>query len=291
MSGAGRLRRFLFGGDPVTVAAVVVLLVAGLACTVGPYFCPQDPYDLSQLFITNSLIPPLNSDMDGNLYVLGSDDQGRDVLSAIVYGLRTSVIVAISATMGALLIGVTAGLVASYFGDPLDSLLMRIVDLQLAFPSILIALVLLSIFGSGIEKVIIAIIAVQWASYARTVRSVGVAERRKEYIEAARCLGFSGWRIMFRHLLPNCLTPLSVIVIVQMAAAILLEATLSFLGLGVPVTSPSLGMLIANGYSFVLRGDYWLTLYPGLTLMFVIFSMNAVGNRLRARKDPRGVQW
>jgi peptide/nickel transport system permease protein len=291
MSGAAQLRRLFFGGDVVTLASVAILFVAGFACTIGPYFCPQNPYDLSQLFITNSLIPPLSTDFEGNVYVLGTDDQGRDVLSAIVYGLRTSVVVAISATIGALLIGITVGLVASYFGDPLDSLLMRIVDLQLAFPSILIALVLLSLFGAGIEKVIAAIIAVQWASYARTVRSVGVAERKKEYIEAVRCLGFSEWRIMFVHLLPNCLTPLSVVVIVQMAAAILLEATLSFLGLGVPVTSPSLGMLIANGYSFMLRGDYWLTLYPGLTLMLVIFSMNAVGNRLRALRDPRGMQW
>ncbi|CAM3617932.1 Peptide ABC transporter permease [Bordetella sputigena] len=273
-------------GGVIPAVAVAVLVLTILACTVGPYFCPQNPYDLSQLSITNSLVPPAESDMDGAFHLLGTDDQGRDVLSSIVYGLRTSMAVALAATAGALLIGVTVGLAAAYFGGAMDSLLMRLVDLQLAFPSILIALVLLSVFGTGADKVVIAIIAVQWATYARTVRSVGAAERKKEYIEAARCLGYSGWRIMFRHLLPNCLTPLSVLIIVQTASAVLLEATLSFLGLGVPVTSPSLGMLISNGYAFMLGGDFWLTVYPGLTLMFVIFSMNAVGNRLREIREP-----
>jgi peptide/nickel transport system permease protein len=273
-------------GGVIPAVAVAILILTILACTIGPYFCPQNPYDLSQLSITNSLVPPAESDMDGAFHLLGTDDQGRDVLSSIVYGLRTSMAVALVATAGALLIGVTVGLAAAYFGGAMDSVMMRLVDLQLAFPSILIALVLLSVFGTGADKVIIAIIAVQWATYARTVRSVGMTERKKEYIEAARCLGYSGWRIMFRHLLPNCVTPLSVLIIVQTASAVLLEATLSFLGLGVPVTSPSLGMLISNGYAFMLRGDFWLTVYPGLTLMFVIFSMNAVGNRLREMREP-----
>ncbi|OZI18790.1 peptide ABC transporter permease [Bordetella genomosp. 9] len=273
-------------GGVIPAVAMAILVLTLLACTIGPYFCPQNPYDLSQLSITNSLVPPAEADMDGAFHLLGTDDQGRDVLSSIVYGLRTSMGVALAATVGALLIGVTVGLAAAYFGGAMDSLMMRLVDLQLAFPSILIALVLLSVFGTGADKVVIAIIAVQWATYARTVRSVGVAERKKEYIEAARCLGYSGWRIMFRHLLPNCVTPLSVLIIVQTASAVLLEATLSFLGLGVPVTSPSLGMLISNGYAFMLRGDFWLTVYPGLTLMFVIFSMNAVGNRLREMREP-----
>lgn len=273
--------------DPFASISIVLLVIAALACTIGPLFCPQNPYELAQLDITNSLIPPFSNDFDGRFHLFGTDDQGRDILSAIVYGLRTSVLVAITATIGALLIGVTAGLLAAYVGDPLDGLLMRLVDLQLAFPSVLIAFVLLSIFGVGADKVVIAIVAVQWAIYARTVRSIGVAERRKEYIEAARCLGFPRWRIMFVHLLPNCTTALSVIIVVQMASAVLLEATLSFLGLGVPVTSPSLGMLISNGYAFMLRGDSWLTVYPGITLMLVIFSMNAVGNRLRKMRDPR----
>ncbi|MCC7274870.1 MAG: ABC transporter permease [Alphaproteobacteria bacterium] len=284
---AGRRLPRLLGGDAISSVALVLMAGAVLLAVAAPFVCPQDPYDLAQIDILDSFVPPFSRSGAGMLYLFGTDDQGRDIFSAIAFGLRISLAVALTATLGAVAIGTSIGLAAAYFGDPLDSLLMRIADMQLAFPAVLIALMLLALLGSGSDKVVVAIMAVQWAAYARTVRSVALVEQGKEYVEAARCLGYSTMRVLFVHILPNCLAALSVVVIVQIAAAVLIEATLSFLGLGVPITSPSLGMLIANGYPFMLSGRFWMTIYPGLTLVLLIFSMNALGERLRSAANPR----
>ena len=268
------------------VALAVVVLLIGIAL-LAPFIVPQNPYDLTQLSIMDNKLPPLTRGLDGMLYLLGTDDQGRDMLSAIIYGLRLSLYVSIVATAIALALGTVAGIVAAYFGRRIDSLLMRLVDIQLSFPAILIALILLAILGKGVDKVVIALVSVQWAYYARTIRGSALAERRREYIEAARCLALPQWRIIFRHLLPNAFAPLIVVATVQVAHAIALEATLSFLGVGVPITEPSLGLLIANGYGYMLSGDYWISFYPGVALLIAIVAINLVGDRLRDVMNPR----
>jgi peptide/nickel transport system permease protein len=190
-------------------------------------------------------------------------------------------------TFIAILIGGSLGLLAAYYGGRIESFIMRVVDLQLSFPAILVALILLAVLGRGVDKVLIALIIVQWAYYARTIRGQALVERRKEYIEAARCLALSDRRIVFRHLLPNCLPPVIVVGTVQVANAIALEATLSFLGVGVPITEPSLGLLISNGYSYMLSGDYWISFFPGIALVIAVVSLNLVGDQLRDVLNPR----
>ena len=282
---AGAWQEFAERRTAVGALAVVVLLI-GLAL-LAPLIVPQNPYDLTQLSIMDNKLPPLTRGLDGMLYLLGTDDQGRDMLSAILYGLRLSLYVSVVATAVALALGTVAGIVAAYFGGRIDALLMRLVDIQLSFPAILIALILLAILGKGIDKVVIALVSVQWAYYARTIRGSALAERRREYIEAARCLALPQWRIIFRHLLPNAFAPLIVVATVQVAHAIALGATLSFLGVGVPITEPSLGLLIANGYGYMLSGDYWISFYPGVALLIAIVAINLVGDRLRDVMNPR----
>jgi peptide/nickel transport system permease protein len=209
------------------------------------------------------------------------------MLSAILYGLRVSLYVAGLATLIALAIGMVLGICAAYFGRLADTLIMRVVDLQLGFPSILIALILLAVLGRGVDKVIIALVLAQWAYYARVVRGSALVENGKDYVAAAQCLCLSNARIMARHLLPNCLPPLIVVATVQIAHAISLEATLSFLGVGVPITEPSLGLLISNGYDFLLSGRYWVAVFPGLALLLIIVGVNLVGDRLRDILNPR----
>jgi peptide/nickel transport system permease protein len=248
---------------------------------------PQNPYDLGALDLMDSRLPPGSAAVDGMTYWLGTDAQGRDMLSAILYGLRISLVVGISSASVALALGATVGLVAAYVGGAVDSLVMRIVDIQLSFPAILVALILVAVLGTGTEKIILALVTVQWAYYARTVRGSALVEARKDYVEAARGLGLGNARIVFRHLLPNCLPPLIVVVTVQIAHAIALEATLSFLGIGLPVTQPSLGLLIANGFQFLMSGTYWISFFPGLALLFTIVSINLVGDQLRDVLNPR----
>jgi peptide/nickel transport system permease protein len=220
-------------------------------------------------------------------YWLGTDGQGRDMLSAIMYGLRTSLAVGVVSCFFAMMIGLGLGMIAAFFGGRTETIIMRIVDLQLSFPTILVALMLLAILGSGVEKVMLALIIVQWAYFARTARSVALVERGKEYMEAAQCLALSKTRVIFRHLLPNCLPPIIVVATVQVANAIALEATLSFLGIGLPVTEPSLGLLISNGFEFMLSGRYWISVYPGVALLITIIAINLVGDRLRDVLNPR----
>lgn len=276
-----------FAESRVAVAALaVVAALIGLAL-LAPWVTPQNPYDLTQLSIMDNLLPPGARSLDGKLYLLGTDDQGRDLVSAMLYGLRLSLFVAAAATLVALALGTAVGIVAAYFGGRIDGALMRVVDIQLSFPAILIALILLAILGKGVDKVIVALVSVQWAYYARTIRGAALVERRREYIEAARCLALPPSRIIFRHLLPNAFPPLIVVATVQVAHAIALEATLSFLGVGVPITEPSLGLLIANGYGYMLSGKYWLAFYPGIALLAAIFAINLVGDQLRDAMNPR----
>jgi peptide/nickel transport system permease protein len=274
---------------PGALVGFAIIVLAVVAALLAPVLAPQDPFDLAVLSIADSQLPPGAIGRDGEVYWLGTDDQGRDLYSAILYGLRISLGVALVSTGIACLLGTAIGLIAAYTGGWLDAALMRLADVQLAFPGILIALVLLAVLGPGLEKVVAAIIAVQWAYYARTARSSALVERSKEYVAAAHNLQFSAARIMFLHLLPNSVAALSVVVIVQMAGAIALEATLSFLGIGLPITQPSLGLLIANGYSSMLSGEYWISFYPGLVLLAVLLGTNLVGERLREINDPRAL--
>jgi peptide/nickel transport system permease protein len=266
----------------------LVLLVAGVgAALLAPFIAPQNPYDLSQLDIMDNMLAPGDALASGKISWLGTDDQGRDMLSAILYGTRISLAVGIASVVIACAVGASVGVLAAYAGGRIETLVMRFVDLQLSFPAILVALVLLAVFGRGVDKVVIALVLVQRAYYARTVRGSALVEKRREYIEAARCLALPPARIVGRHLLPNCLPPLIVVATVQVAHAIALEATLSFLGVGVPVTEPSLGMLIAKGYQYLLSGKYWISTFPGVALVIIIVAINLVGDRLRDVLNPR----
>lgn len=272
---------------PGAVLGILVLTAAALLAIFAPYIAAQDPYDLMQLDIMDNVLPPGATLGNGATAWLGTDDQGRDMLSAILYGLRISLGVGLISVLAASIIGSTVGVAAAFFGRKVDAVIMRIVDLQLSFPSILIALVLLSAFGRGVDKVIIALVAVQWAYYARTVRGSALVEKNKDYVAAASSLELSTRRILFNHLLPNCLPPLIVVATVQVAHAIVLEASLSFLGVGVPVTEPSLGMLISTGYAYLQSGKYWISTFPGVALVILIVAINLVGDRMRIILNPR----
>ncbi|HEY6720437.1 MAG TPA: ABC transporter permease [Burkholderiales bacterium] len=276
-----------FAKSRIALAGLALIALILFVALFAPLISPQNPYDLAQLDLLDSRLPPGSHSTAGGTFWLGTDDQGRDMLSAIFYGLRTSLAVGVASTVFALAIGVSLGLAAAWFGGWVDALIARLADLQLSFPSILIALVLLAVLGQGIEKIIVALVAVQWAYYARTARASALVERRKEYIEAATALALSNARILFRHLLPNCLPPIIVIAAVQIAAAITLEATLSFLGLGLPVTEPSLGLLISNGFTYLLSGHYWISVFPGIALLLAVVSINLVADQLRDVLDPQ----
>ena len=282
-------RRFLsdFFESRVATAAVVMFCIILFIALFAPWISPQNPYDLMVVDVMDSRMHPGEKSLTGMTFVLGSDGAGRDMMSAIFYGLRTSLGVGVMSGIIALCIGMAVGLSAAYFGGRTDSLIMRIVDLQLSFPAILIALILLSILGKGVDKIIIALVIAQWAYYARTVRASALVERRKEYIEAATCLALSHRRIVLRHLLPNVLPPLIVVGTLQTAHAISLEATLSFLGVGLPQTEPSLGLLISNGFEYMLSGKYWISFFPGVALLVTIVSINLVGDQLGDVLNPR----
>ena len=283
------LRQFVadFCENKIAVVALFVFVGITLAALFAPLISIQNPYDLAQIDIMDGTMPPGSESASGSTYLLGTDDQGRDMVSAILYGLRISLGVGAISGLAAMLLGIFAGLTAAYMGGRIDTLVMRMVDVQLGFPAILIALILLAVLGRGVDKVIIALIASQWVYYARVARGAALVELRKEYIESVRCLSLSATRIVLRHLLPNCLPPLIVIGTVEIAHAIALEATLSFLGVGMPITEPSLGLLIANGYGYLLSGRYWISFFPGIALLITIASINFVGDRLRDVLNPR----
>ena len=276
-----------FENRVATIGLIVLAIVVAVAL-LAPYISPQNPYDLMSIDIMDSKLAPGAKSMDESVtYVLGTDSQGRDMLSAILYGLRISLGVGVVSTIIALIIGSVIGLWAAYKGGKTDAFIMRTVDLQLSFPAILVALILLAILGKGIDKIVLALVLVQWAYYARAIRSNVLVERSKEYVEAAKCLGLPQRRIMFGHVLPNCTPELIVISTVKVAGAIALEATLSFLGLGMPITKPSLGLLIANGFKYLQSGYYWISVYPGVALLILIVCINLVGDRLRDVLNPR----
>lgn len=283
------LRRFLaeFLESWLARVALFSLLSIIALALCAPWITPQNPYDLAQVSVMDSRLPPGSNAFDGYTMWLGSDGAGRDLYSAILYGLRISLSVGVTSGVIALIIGTAIGLLAAYAGGRVETVIMRLVDLQLSFPAALTALILIAILGKGVDKIIIALVLVQWAYYARTVRGSALVERRKEYIEAASCLGLSHKRIVFRHIMPNCLAPLIVVGTVQTAHAIALEATLSFLGVGLPQTEPSLGVLIANGYEYMLSGRYWISVFPGIALLLTIVSINLVGDQLRDVLNPR----
>ncbi|RAI58586.1 ABC transporter permease [Roseicella frigidaeris] len=283
-------RRFVaeFAESRLALFGLGLFLLIAAAALLAPWIAPQDPYDLAQLDIMDGRLEPGSPSGDGRMtYWLGTDDQGRDMLSGILYGLRISLGVGAGSAILACLVGASLGMLAAYAGGRTDGLIMRLVDLQLSFPAILAALMILAFLGKGVLNVVIALVVVEWAYYARTVRGTALVERRREYIEAAQCLALPTRRIIFRHLLPNCLPPLIVVGTMQVARAIALEATLSFLGLGVPITEPSLGLLIANGYEYMLSGKYWISFYPGIALLVTIVAINLVGDQLRDVLNPR----
>lgn len=277
-----------FLASKLAVVGLVLLLAFVLLAVFAPWIAPQNPFDIATLDIMDSKLPPGSSNFDGTMtYWLGTDGQARDVFSAILYGMRTSLVVGVVSVSAAFLIGTAAGLVSAYFGGRIDAVLMRTVDIQLSFPAILLALILLAILGKGVDKVIYALIAVQWAYFARAARAAAIVERNKEYVEAARCVCLPWHRILWRHIFPNCIPPLMVIATIDLAHAIALEATLSFLGVGVPVTEPSLGMLISNGFEFLLSGNYWISFFPGIALALIVVAINLVGDHLRDILNPR----
>ncbi|KUF10885.1 ABC transporter permease [Pseudoponticoccus marisrubri] len=278
-------RRFL--SDPGAVIALVVFTGFCIAGFGAPWIAPQNPYDLRQVDILDSLMAPGSESFTGMTYWLGTDGQGRDMLSAMLYGIRISLVVGLASGLLALAFGTVVGLIAAYRRGWVDTVLMRIVDLQLSFPTILVALILLVILGRGVDKIIFALVVVQWAYFARTVRGVALVEGARDYVEAARGLRLGGIRILLGHILPNCLPTMLVVATMQMAMAISLEATLSFLGLGLPPTRPSLGLLIANGFDYLQSGRYWISVLPGLVLLAIIISVNLLGDRLRDVLNPR----
>ena len=288
-AGETPFRRFAdrFREDGIAVFALAVFALILALSIAAPLFTPQNPYDLAAVDVMDSRLAPGEKTGGGFTALLGTDGVGRDIFSAIFYGLRISIAVGIISGIVAACLGMTIGLIAAYAGGRADSVIMRIVDLQLSLPAILLALILVAMLGKGVDRIILALVIVQWAYYARTTRAMALVESRKEYVEAAASLGLSHARILFRHVLPNCLAPVIVIATVQTAHAISLEATLSFLGVGLPQTEPSLGVLIANGFQYMLSGSYWISFFPGIALLITVVAINLVGDRLRDVLNPR----
>lgn len=297
------LRRF-FDGDvwhsfrnsPVAMLAAAIALVCFVCALFAEVVAPHNPFDLATLELLDSLKPPSWVAGGDGKYLLGTDGQGRDILSALMYGARISLLVGIASVLLSILIGVTLGLLAGFVGGRVDALIMRICDVMLSFPSILVALMISGVGRSlfphapdalAFVVLVLAISLTGWVQYARTVRGSTLVERNKEYVQAARVIGVSGFRIMRRHVLPNVLGPVLVLATIQIASAIITEATLSFLGVGVPATSPSLGTLIRNGNDYLFSGEWWITAWPSLTLILITLSVNLLGDWLRDALNPR----
>jgi peptide/nickel transport system permease protein len=276
-----------FAESKVALLALVVIVAIVFIAVFAPWISPQNPYDLAKLDLFDSRLPPGTVGSGGYVHILGTDAAGRDLLSAIFYGLRISLLIGLMAGAFALVIGMSIGLVAAYKGGRIEAIIMRVVDLQLSMPAILLALVLTAMLGQGLWQLVTALVVAQYAYFARTIHGAASAERDKDYIEAAIATPLPAHIILLRHLLPNSLPPLIVVATVQVASAIALEATLSFLGLGLPLTEPSLGALIANGFQYLLSGRFWISVYPGLALVITIVSINLVGDQVRHVLNPR----
>jgi peptide/nickel transport system permease protein len=286
-----------FRHSPVAVGAFCVFMVCAVAAVLAPWIAPHNPFDLRTLNLLDSLSPPSWTEGGRAQYFLGTDDQGRDVLSAIMYGARVSLLVGLASVALALVLGVTLGLVAGYAGGKVDAFIMRVADVQLSFPAILIALLIDGVFRAALPRdahsnvalfvLVLAIGLSNWVQYARTVRGSTMVEKNKEYVQAARVIGIPAFAIMLRHLLPNVLGPVLVLATINIATAILTEATLSFLGVGVPPTQPSLGTLIRIGNDFLFSGEWWITIFPGVALVTIVLSINLLGDWLRDALNPR----
>lgn len=289
---------FAFCHSPMAIGATLVTVVLMVAALFAPWLAPHHPFDLASLSLNDSLLPPAWSPEGRLSYLLGTDDQGRDVLSTLMYGSRISLLVGVASVVLAMLMGISLGLVSGYVGGRLDAFIMRVADVQLSFPAILIALLIDGVARAALPRdshsdslallVLIGSIALaNWVQYARTVRGSTLVERNREYIQAARVIGVPSWRIMFTHVLPNVLGPVFVIATINVATAIITEATLSFLGVGVPPTSPSLGTMINTGNNFLYSGEWWLVVFPGAALIALCMSVNLLGDWLRDALNPR----
>ena len=278
--------RPIFSGHYIAIAGLIGFSFFLLVAILAPWIAPQNPYDLMVLDIMDGLLPPLSKLGNGTTAWLGTDALGRDILSAVMYGLRLSLFVAFVAVSIGTTIGVILGLLAAVKGGWVETIIMRAVDLKVSFPGILLALMMLAIFGTGVDKIIYALIIGVWASKARLTRSQALSEMQKEYIDAARISGIPNWRIMVRFLLPNSIAPVLVMVPMALSGAIGAEATLSFLGVGVPITEPSLGLLIANGNDYILSGKWWISIVPGLVLVSLVLCINVVADRIREYNNP-----
>ena len=287
---------YSFKTSPVAIAAALVAFVCLFCAVFAGWIAPTNPFDLTTLELSDARLPPAWIEGGKAKFFLGTDDQGRDFLSALMYGARISLVVGIVSVILSLLIGVTLGLLAGYLGGWIDTLLMRICDVMLSFPPILVALLIAGVgramfpnahTGVAFGVLIISITLTGWVQYARTVRGSTLVERNKEYVQAARVTGVANHRIMLRHVLPNVLGPVMVLATIHVATAIITEATLSFLGVGVPPTSPSLGTLIRVGNDYLFSGEWWITVWPGLMLILIALSVNLLGDWLRDALNPR----
>jgi peptide/nickel transport system permease protein len=276
-----------FRENRVALGALIVVIAIALIALLAPLIAPQNPYDLASLVLMDARRPPGFVGSGGYVHILGTDAQARDLFSAILYGLRISIQIGVAAGTVALVLGAVLGTSAAYFGGRIEAFIMRIVDLQLSFPAILLALMLSALLGKGMTQLVAALVTAQYAYFARTAHGAASVERSKEYVEAALSTPLPAHIVVFRHILPNCLPPLIVVATVQIANSIALEATLSFLGLGLPPTEPSLGMLIANGFQYMLSGRYWISIYPGIALIVLIVAINLVGDQVRDQLNPR----
>lgn len=276
-----------FRQNRVALVALIIVTILVVMAVLSPWVAPQNPYDIASLEYADSRLMPGEIGTGGYAHWFGTDPDGRDMYSAILYGLRTSIEMGLLAGTIALCIGATLGIIAAYAGRFVEVAIMRVIDLQLSFPAVLLALVMTALLGQGKAQLIVALITAQYAYFARTTYGAATSERRKDYVEAALSVPLSPLRIIFRHILPNVLPPLIVVATVQVASAISLEATLSFLGLGLPPTEPSLGTLISAGKNDIMSGRYWISIYPGIALIFLIVSINLVGDQIRDQLNPR----
>ncbi|HET7669930.1 MAG TPA: ABC transporter permease [Burkholderiales bacterium] len=286
-----------FRRSPVTVVAALLTLLCVGGALLAPWISPQDPFDMGGLNLNDAFLPPAWDERGTARYPLGTDNQGRDILSTILYGARISLGVGIASVVFALFLGVSLGLVAGYFGGRVDALIMRVADVQLSFPAILIALLIdgaarVALSGERHDELAIPVLVLSigfagWVQYARTVRGSTMVERQKEYVQAARVIGRRPLAILLRHVLPNVLGPVLVIATIHIATAIITEATLSFLGVGVPATRPSLGTLIRIGNEFLYSGEWWITVFPGAALVVLVLSVNLLGDWLRDALNPK----
>ncbi|MDD7401902.1 MAG: ABC transporter permease [Eubacteriales bacterium] len=265
----------------------LLLLAAILIATIGPYLAPQNPYDLTQISLADAYLPPAWAEGGQAQFPLGTDNQGRCLMSAIIYGSRSSIFIGLMGMLGSCILGTALGLVAGYFGGRTESFIMRVADVQLSFPSMLLALAIMAVFGRGIGKLLIALVAVGWVTYARTVRGETLKVKSLDYIQAARTLGLPKRQILLRHVLPNVSNSIVVLATMQVGSFILTEATLSFLGVGVPITKPSLGLLVKSGFDVLFSGLWWVSVFPGFYIMLIVFGINLLGDFLRDELNPK----